>query len=162
MITAAAFMLLAASVCWACNTARHRTANARRFTAASAAVTLFAFIVVEHGLQLHTPWLITLLEHLLAPDRPLPSWPLLPAAAAARAAADATPVVVLDSVTYLLLVISFALLIAGPAGGGGDDGDGDGGDEPPEPPEDPPDWGRFERMFWDEVERQRDRTLTSA
>lgn len=151
------FLALAAALCAACAIAARRGRPARRVAATLLAACLFAFIVVEHGVQLHEPLLISWAEHLLAPARPYTSpWPLAPAFAAARTAHGMSAVTLVDSVTYVLFVFAFAFLFAG-ALGPDDGGEGGSDDEdPPHPPQDPAGWDEFERRFWEEVSRQRD------
>lgn len=64
---------------------------------------------------------------------------------------------------FLVLAVTHLAMLLGPRDeSGGEDGDGPAGDggepEPPDRDRPPVDWDDFERRFWDEVERSRERT----
>jgi hypothetical protein len=65
--------------------------------------------------------------------------------------------------SFLVLAATHLAMLLGPRDDRGDDSggpdDGDEGDpEPPDRERPPFDWDDFERRFWDEVERRRERT----
>jgi hypothetical protein len=85
--------------------------------------------------------------------------------AAALVASRLTASLLIEGVAYACLVMSathLAMLLGqredrGGEGPGGSDGDG-GAPQPPDGEWPPFDWDDFERRFWDEVAKRRDRT----